>query len=366
MNKKIWLCGDVHLGKNPLDSAKWLRHLNDYFYNFFIEEIKSKYKDGHECFFLGDIFDSRVSINLEILNFGVRLFEDLSKILPVKIILGNHDMLAMKDTTINSLCAIRNIPNVTVYDKPTWIDLDGKSALMMPWQNGSEKEILESKGGDLLFAHSDLKSAKTQINVTRPINKSLPDIEWFKGFKRVYASHIHLRQTIDNMTYIGSPYHLCRSDIGNKKGIYVHDVDSNRNLFIENNISPEYDKLIINSELDLTNIMNNDYNNKLIDIIIKKSVIASNPKIKAMLDLFSNKHKVEEISYIDDLKTSEVIANVEDIDLSNLDIKSITYEACDNIALNKDIDILDEIDLKENCKLEVEKIFNIYAENVKR
>ena len=57
---------------------------------------------------------------------------------------------------------------------------------------------------------------------------------------QVYAGHIHIRQDMKNVHYIGNPYHKDKSDIDNIKGITVLDIKTGETEFIENTVSPKF------------------------------------------------------------------------------------------------------------------------------
>jgi UDP-2,3-diacylglucosamine pyrophosphatase LpxH len=106
--------------------------MNNYFYQFFIPFIKEVKKPNDKLVVLGDIFDNRTSINTKVLNSVVKLFETLSKIIEIHIILGNHDIFAMTDPEINSVVSIRNIQNIIIYNEPTLVTFDNTKCLFMP------------------------------------------------------------------------------------------------------------------------------------------------------------------------------------------------------------------------------------------
>jgi UDP-2,3-diacylglucosamine pyrophosphatase LpxH len=106
--------------------------MNNYFYQFFIPFIKEVKKTNDKLVVLGDIFDNRTSINTKVLNSVVKLFETLSKIIEIHIILGNHDIFAMTDPEINSVVSIRNISNIIIYNEPTLVTFDNTKCLFMP------------------------------------------------------------------------------------------------------------------------------------------------------------------------------------------------------------------------------------------
>lgn len=357
---RLFIVSDFHLGKYSLNSDKWLDNMRSYFYDFFIPLLKEYSKENDKLLVLGDIFDNRNSIDLRALNLAVEIFEDISKILECHVLLGNHDQRMMNDPNINSVVSIRNINNVFVYSEPTEITFDNKTALMMPWVNGkdSEIQILEKYSGkDLLFCHSDLNGCRTQLNPTRPSNKNILDIEDFKGYNKIYSGHIHIVQTIQNFTFVGSPYHLDRNDISNTKGVFVYDTRKNKDIFIPNDFSPEFKKVKILKEKDIDKLKPLLNTNNFIDVEISNTLIVNNPQFRLQFDKLTNKHKLEEIYYIDDIVKEKKQRNT--IQSKRKTIEEISYEWINNLNINEDTDLFTKIDLVDEMKQTVEKCFKL-------
>lgn len=90
---------DTHFGVRN-SSIEWLDIMKEYFYDFFIPLLKREKKEGDFLVHVGDVFDSRHSLNLLVMNEGISVFEEISKVMPIVIILGNHDM-KMRDSSIS-------------------------------------------------------------------------------------------------------------------------------------------------------------------------------------------------------------------------------------------------------------------------
>ena len=116
--KRIWLISDTHLGVRS-NSREWMDIIEDYFRNFFIPLLEKEGKPGDVVVHCGDVFDSRQSINLYVLNKGISIFEDIAKIMPIYMIIGNHDIFMKYTNEINSLKVFRNVENITVFEEPT-------------------------------------------------------------------------------------------------------------------------------------------------------------------------------------------------------------------------------------------------------
>ena len=118
--KRIFLLADLHFGVRA-NSLEWLENQIDFFKSFYIPYLKKNVKKGDILFILGDWFDNRQLLDIYVMNTSIDIVIDLSEILPVYFITGNHDIYKKYDTDVNSIVAFRYIPNVTIYEKPAII-----------------------------------------------------------------------------------------------------------------------------------------------------------------------------------------------------------------------------------------------------
>ncbi len=364
---KIWIISDLHFGKHTMDSDKWLNNMEAYFYEFFIPLLEGKVKPGDKLFILGDVYDNRNSISIKIITAVVELFEKLGEIVDTHVLLGNHDMFLMSNSKINSNTTIRNITGVTVYDTHKLIIVDGLSVLMMPWTHGKdeEKNILEQYSGtDLLFCHSDLNGCRTQLYPTRPLSRNILDIEDFAGFGKVYSGHIHIVQEINNFTFVGSPYHLDRNDVNNRKGIFIYDTKKKTDFFIENDFSPEYIRCNITEEHHFDKLKDLLQTNNFIDVKISNNLLLNSPHLKLELDKLSNKFKIESLEFINDIEEDSSRKKVFNY-TKNKSIKEVSHEWVDNTKLNIETDLFTEIELKNKMRETIEECFTLMNLNKK-
>lgn len=364
---KIWIISDTHLGKYSTKGNRWMDMMSDYFFNFLIPIIEENAKPNDKFVFLGDLFDNRIALDMKAINLAVDIFERISKIIECHILLGNHDLRMMKDSDINSAATIRNINNVYVYSDVTTLNWNGKHIGIMPWLKNKEDEqkaLKDFNGYDYVFCHSDLNGCRTQLYPTRPTNKDLLDIEDFEGIGRVFSGHIHIVQTINNFTFVGCPYQLDRNDIENRKGIYIVNIKSGKELFIENDYSPEFIKVKVIEEKDIKKLIDECDNEKgnYIDLEISKALLVNHPHIKLEIDKIKNKTKIETIEMIDDL----VIEESDDKPKYNIQgksIKDISLEWVNDVKLSDEVDFFTELEFKKKLKETINDCFD--ALNVK-
>lgn len=314
--QRIIFLSDIHLGvKNA--SIEWLENILGYFNDFFIPLIK-KYQTKDKCALViaGDFFDNRQSIDINVLNKGIDIIESLSKIIEIFLIIGNHDIYKKKDVDITSLRVFTNIPNVNVLYEPSILCISGDKQLgLIPWVGDAKEETklltnFNKENIDIAVLHSDICGLiyDNGREIVDGVNTAS-----FNGIK-IYSGHIHKRQASDKVTYLGSPYQMRRSDIGNIKGVYSLQITDSGQLiefFDENTYSPKFLRLYLDKILEMTceelgNIVHNNY----VDIAIKQNCInkINVSKIIDLADEYSTK-KIEII--LDKSNTDTIEDNIE-------------------------------------------------------
>ena len=345
--QRIFMISDLHFGVRA-NSPEWLNIQKDYFYNYFFPLVKQHKKDGDACFILGDIFDSRQSINILVMNTCIEIFKDLSELFSdtgVYVMTGNHDCWTKDSAKVHSLTCLSEIQNVFVYNEPGMVKTSNAELLILPWgmDSDEEKEFLESSSSDVLFVHTDIREARfnSKAKVEHGNNP-----ESYRRHKRVYGGHIHYRQKVnDFITLIGSPYQMTRSDLGNKKGVYLLDLKTKDETFFENNYSPEFLSANFESILELPKAeISRIFANKFVDLKVTTKWL----------------EEVDVSGFVQSLTTqrSIEIQQIEEEDILNLDESfdiDFTDEATpkfDIISLSKEIIHSLEYDEETKNKLE--------------
>lgn len=258
---------DTHLGVRN-SSVEWMDIIREYFYNFFIPLIKKEKKDGDFLIHLGDVFDSRQSLNLLVMNDGLMIFEEISKIMPIVIILGNHDIYKKLTNDVNSVKILKWIPNIKIYEEPEILKISGKKLLLMPWRanHHEEEECVKNNPADFLFCHSDVQGLK--FNKHTVIEAGM-DFSAIKQFRKVYSGHIHYAQKKENFRMLGCPYPMTRSDVNNEKGVWCFDIEHETENFYPNNYSPKFIRITFERLLEMEEEEAKEYvRNNFVDVIV--------------------------------------------------------------------------------------------------
>jgi len=246
----IFLLSDLHFGVRA-NSLEWIQNHMRYFREFYIPYLKKNKKDGDILFILGDWFDNRQLLDIYIMNNSIDIVMELASILPVYFLTGNHDIYKKYDTDVNSIRAFKYIPNVTIFEKPLIFTNGNSKILILPWVGNKtiEENYAKNNNTEYVFAHTDITGFKYDNN--RHIHKGV-NFANIKGIKRLFSGHIHKRQEYQQFIYIGSPYHTKRSDINNQKGVYNFNPNDNTYEFTPNTFSPLYQKIPLDTILELS------------------------------------------------------------------------------------------------------------------
>ena len=219
VNKKLTtlVIGDIHFKSDTVsDGAKFVNN---------IIEIAEK-EDPSFIVLLGDILDTHEIVNVQPYKIATLLIEELSKIAPLYIIIGNHDLINHTQflTDNHAFNPFKRWDNVFVADKPllhTFKDSEGydKVFTFCPYvQPGRFIEALkheheeEWESSYAIFAHQEFKGCSMN-----KITSNQGDV-WDEELPPVISGHIHDEQIVgDNIFYTGSSIQNSYSESPNKK-----------------------------------------------------------------------------------------------------------------------------------------------------
>jgi DNA repair exonuclease SbcCD nuclease subunit len=356
--KRAIIVSDTHLGARS-NSVEWLEVMRDWFHQDFIVKVKEIYRPGDILIHCGDVFDNRQSVNLLVLHEGIRLFEELSKIFVdgIYVIAGNHDVMRKTTNEVSSLDCLKYIPKVHIIKEPVLADIANNNVLFMPWRTNDEEEKKcieehnEKKSLHYLFSHTNIRHLK--FDNSRDVEEGL-NLDDLKDFQRVYSGHIHWGQHRGNVTMVGNPYQMTRSDAGNEKGWYVLDFESGEEQFIENKYSPKFIRVHLNKYLDKSiEELKTICTNNRVDLYIPSSFLLKY-QINPIIDILSGiTKKLEVIPFEDDS------SNGEDLDFDDAEETFNIFGLCEKYV--RKISTLDD-GTKDRV---MSKINTVYANIIK-
>jgi DNA repair exonuclease SbcCD nuclease subunit len=314
---------------------------------------------------LGDLFDDRTSVPILIQTKVEQLLIDVAKVLPIHLIVGNHDCWNRGNNDVNSPRLFRHLDNVNIYDKTHTLEIDGNKLVLMPWvehKSDMLKEI-DDNPGDYLFCHSDLNGCRMHLNSVAFRNKDKIEVSHFKKFKKVWSGHIHLRQVQENFEFIGAPYQMDRNDYDDKKGMTILDLETGETSFVENKISPTFKKFKIEKDGDILLLEHVDTKKYFVDLEIHNSVLVGKRKNRKLLEQHLSNKKFASVDYINDLvkKDKVNLPNMKEVDINDLQ-----FDDFDNTILEYvESQEYENDEITKGVIKELNNVLNIYKKEYK-
>ena len=341
---KIAIINDTHFGVRN-DSSFFLEKCLSYFENVVFPYIKEN--NITHMIHLGDFFDRRKYINFNTLReVRQRFLEKIPKEVNFHIILGNHDTFYKNTNDVNSLKELfRGYSNITLYDSPSTIDIDGLKISLIPWINDANKieycDYIQNCSSSILMGHFEIIGFEVINGVKHHsgISESL-----FNKFEMILSGHFHMKQSKKNIHYLGTQYQMNFGDANTLKGFHVLHTDTRELTFIENtdnifNIIYYDDSSSIEHILESEDV--SKYSNSFLKVIVK------NKNKPFLFDKFINalySIDTQELMIIDDY--SEKMQN------SLIDITEDTVS-----IINKEIDSLENDLNKDKLKLIIKDLY---------
>ena len=320
---KILYFTDIHFGirSDSLARLEVCRRIIDQI----VDRVKRD-KIEH-VIFGGDLFHSRVSLNVNTLSAAIESIKLIAKEAHVWMIIGNHDIHYKNNTDVHSIELFRDQKNITVIDhEPLMLNVNGeKDMLLVPWMadlSGLKEESVDYMVGHFDISHKYLiasyveeHSSKDGVSPNKNevlneminnelisdvvTNSSGEDIDEVVALKSksiakkylgnfvnickksgtILAGHIHAHKSFRvkgrKFIFIGSPQQQNFGDRDcEKNGFYVHDVIKDRFTFVKTEGLPVHHELKL-SEIHEVGIDKFDYSictNNYVKLIIDDQI----------------------------------------------------------------------------------------------
>ena len=269
---KLAIITDTHYG-----ARKGSKHSHDYFElfykNIFFPSLEAEGIDT--IIHMGDVFDSRKSIDYYSLEWAKRVVFEPMKKYKVHAITGNHDCYYKNTNEINSPeLLLTNYDNITTYSSAQDIKIDGLDILLLPWINSENYdeslEAIQNSKSNIAMGHLEINGFKA----TRGhMMEDGMDTDVFSKFNAVYSGHFHTRSTDGKINYLGNPYEMYWNDVNDTRGFHIFDTDTITHAPINNPYKLFYNVYYEDTNHQLFNTT--EYENKIVKVIVRKK---SSPK----------------------------------------------------------------------------------------
>lgn len=338
---KFMRLGDTHLG---------VRQGSDIFLNFQIEYLRNnvfeycRKNNIGRIYQHGDLFDVRKFVFVNAMTQFRNLLNEYKDIEFVWAP-GNHDQTTKNDLSLsagyfmadmcNNFIAHRNINTETI---------DGKKITLVPWlckENQADWDKLKNVGSDLVMGHFEIQTFPFYQGVECTHGLLIDD---FKNFSQVSSGHFHTRSRSQNVSYLGSPYHLTWSDFkdGTNRGFDIFDTETMKSNQINNDAS---DSLFVHIRYnDGYSGDVSDFENKIVHLTVdSKENLKSFTEFSELVNHKSIDFKVEDNT----IKAMKAVENTEEFSLKDRSTQIREF------VNQQDI---------ENKEKVIECIFNLYSE----
>ena len=264
---KIGIITDTHYG-----CRKGSKHFHDYFEKFYADIFfPTLEKEGiNTIVHMGDIFDSRKSIDYQSLEWAKRVvFEPLKKY-KVHLITGNHDCYYKNTNEVNSPeLLLKDYTNIKTYNSPKTIKIGGLSILLLPWICS---ENYEESLGAINKSKSKIVMGHLEINGFRATRGHTMedgiDVSTFSKFDKVFSGHYHTRSSDGQIYYLGNPYEMFWNDVNDPRGFTIFDTETLTHTSIDNPYKLFYNIYYEDTNYKLFNAT--EYENKIVKVIVRK------------------------------------------------------------------------------------------------
>ena len=285
---------DSHYG-----AKKGSKHLHDYF-ELFYKNVFFPTLEEHEIktvIHMGDVFDSRKSIDYQSLEWSKRVVFDPLKKYEVHMLVGNHDCYFKDSNHVNSPeLLLQDYSNIKTYSSPTNTKIGGIDITLIPWicsDNYDETlKVIQKSNAKIAMGHLELRGF--YVNKHLVMDDHGMDSTIFSKFEKVFSGHYHTRSDNGKIFYLGNPYEMYWTDVNDIRGFHIFDTET----LIHTPVNNPY-KLFYNIYYDDTPYQTFDaskYSNKIVKVIVRKK-----SKPKSFEKFIDNLYKVG----VQDLKIVE-------------------------------------------------------------
>jgi len=266
---KVAIITDQHFG-----ARKNSKLFHDYFLKFYNEVFFPTLEQYGitTVIDMGDTFDSRKGIDFSALSWAKNNYYDRLQEMGIKVhtIVGNHTAYYKNTNQVNAVdLLLREYDNVIVYSEPTEVLLDKLNVLFLPWINQENEELslntIKKTSCRCAMGHLELQGFRVNRQI---LMEHGLESELFKKFETVFSGHYHTRSDNGTVFYLGNPYEMFWTDVGDTRGFHIFDTDTLEKTPINNPFT-----LFHNIYYEDTNHQTFDtreYENKIVKVIVRK------------------------------------------------------------------------------------------------
>lgn len=189
--------------------------------------------------FLGDLYHLKNNADSQVIKIISSGMADLATIAPILIVPGNHDyrMWSSEPALLEIISELGDA--VKILSKGWYSDIFYVHPYTRRTQEAEEElKNLEVPEGSIFLGHQDIKGVNYGGFV---VEHGLDADVLSKKFKMSFVGHCHnVLKVRDNVLSIGAPMQHNFSDIGQERGWWLWDLESNKLEMYKNDFSPKF------------------------------------------------------------------------------------------------------------------------------
>lgn len=282
---------DIHLGLKNNSTAH-----NEDCLNFILFMIKTAKENGIDtCIFMGDFFHNRSAVNINTLNYGLKIMNLLNtEFKQTYFLVGNHDMYHKNKRDITSINMAQAFNNIRFINT---IETIG-DCTFIPFLVDDEYLQLPKIKSKYVFGHLELPGYLLNKMVQMPDHGKETE-DSFSGCEYVFSGHFHKRQmkitaSGTKIVYTGNCFPHNFSDTwDDQRGIMILEHDKEPE-FIEWDGAPKY------RTFKLTELLSNPVKYVGANVIskIQVDVPCTLDEISFIRDCFSKAYNMREFNVV--------------------------------------------------------------------
>lgn len=345
---RVAIITDLHWGVRN-NSLFFLEHQERFFYSVFFPYLEEHGIDT--VWILGDFFENRKMINVQVLNRATLFLEEFEKRnIKVYCIIGNHDTVFKNTNEVSSLVPItRSFANLTLIRTYDEINFDGLKVGFISWISPDVRDDcmrwLRSTDARVICGHFEINSFEIVRGVVCS-NGFEPNL--FERFDSVFSGHFHIKSTNGIIQYLGNPYQTNWGEASYEKGFHVFDTSTRALEFIKNPIDI-YAVINYNDDFDIVDFDANAYQQKIVRVIAESKKSKNKRRLEILIEKVSS--VCQSLELIED---KEVLVDSDD-GAPISDTAQLIKQFLDSCQ----IDHLDKSQLQE-------MVFDIYKESLEK
>jgi DNA repair exonuclease SbcCD nuclease subunit len=272
MTLNVLCIGDIHIQtSNTVDIRIFIKKLLDY--------IETHNEKIDFIILMGDILHTHERLHTIPFNIANELFEKLSLLKPLYVLVGNHDYINNSQFLSDNhwMNCFKNKYNIHIIDKVTLYNNNNINIIMSPYvPDGRFIEALNTtlnfdwKQSNCIFGHQLLDGVKMGAILTENVEK------WEETYPYLISGHIHDKQKVqNNLYYTGSSMQHAFGESYDKT-ISLVKINTNSN------------KIINIEEIDLNLPKKQILYYDIEDLDINKSLNENENILKKLIDMIEN------------------------------------------------------------------------------